>query len=178
MGARSRNLYIVVALFVLLAHTCHIRFRSRSPRSHVKPMAAVYISPKRQVSCAFNTLPIALWSTIRTMRAEIRGRSGTRIMVTPRGLPPVSRIPSLNLNVYALRGGDAARYNAPTSDARRHSHLSTLVFESRWESDAREITRMAQYRRFTEETAFIGGMRRTGRLNWNFVGNVYLFMEI
>ena len=35
---------------------------------------------------------------------------------------PVSRIPSLNLNVYALRGGDAARYNAPTSDARRHSH--------------------------------------------------------
>ncbi|KYN35781.1 hypothetical protein ALC56_09895 [Trachymyrmex septentrionalis] len=63
-------------------------------RSHVKPMAAVYISPKRQVSCAFNT--------------------------------PVSRIPSLNLNVYALRGGDAARYNAPTSDARRHSHLSTL----------------------------------------------------
>lgn len=69
------------------------------------------------------------------MRAEIRGRSGARIMVTSCVLPPVSRVPSLNLDVYALRGGDAARYSAPTSDARRRSHLSALVFESRWESD-------------------------------------------
>jgi len=136
----------------------------------------VHFSEK--TSRAFNTLPIALWSTIHIMRAEIRGRSGKRIMVTSRRSSPVSRIPSLNLNVYALRSGDAARYNAPTSDGRRHSHLFTLVFESRWESDAREIKQMAQYQRFAKETAFIGGMQRTGRLNWNFVGNVYLFMEI
>lgn len=175
MRARSHNLYIVVTLFVLLTYTCHIRFRSRSPRSHVKPLAAVCISSKRQVSCAFNTA-----DRVVVDHPHYEGGNTWAIRHTYNGYtarsPSVSRVPSLNFNVYALRGGDAARYNAPTSYARRHSHLSTLVFESRWESDVGEITQMAQ--RFAKETAFIGGMRRTGRLNWNFVGNVYLFMEI
>lgn len=83
-------------------------------------------------------------------------------------------MPSLNLNVYALRDGDAARYNAPTSDVRRHSHLSTLVFETRWESDAGEDCANGAISTFRERdcVAFIGGMRRTGCSNWNFVENV------
>ncbi|EGI60215.1 hypothetical protein G5I_11610 [Acromyrmex echinatior] len=95
-------------------------------RSHVKPLAAVYISPKRQVSCAFNTADCVVvdhphyeggntWAIRHTYNGYIARSS------------PVSRIPSLNLNVYALRGGDAARYNAPTSDARRHSHVGIRI---------------------------------------------------
>lgn len=72
--------------FVDLVHTRHIRFHSRSPRSHVKPSVVVCVSPKIQVSHALDTSRYG-YSSARTMRAEVRGRSGAHIMVTWRVFP-------------------------------------------------------------------------------------------
>jgi len=52
-----------VILFAHLVRTRHIRFRSQSPRSHVKPSAVVCAPPKIQVSHALNTALLSLVHT-------------------------------------------------------------------------------------------------------------------
>lgn len=130
----------------------------------------VCVSPKRRDSRALNTPPMVLWSTIHmhheggntwAIRRTYNGYTTRRSLFSP-----VSRMPSLNLNVYVLRGGDAARYNAPTSDARRHSHLSTLAFESEkamLRGDCANST-ISTFRK-RDYVVFIENMRRSGRLN-------------
>lgn len=173
---RGRSLYTVIALFVRVAHARHIRFRSRSPRSHVKPLAVVCVSPKRQVSRALNTPPIALWSTIRTHHEGGNtwaiGRTYNGYTARRSLSSPVSCMPSLNLNVYALRGGDAARYNAPTSDA---SDIATC---SRWYSNLDgktmpgEIAPMMQYPSFVKEiTSLLSELRE------ELVAQIGIFFE-
>lgn len=72
---------------------------------------------------------------------------------------------------------DAARYNAPTSQGdaatcpRWYSNLGGKAM-----GDCANGT-ISTFRK-RDCIAFIGGMRTTGRSNWNFVENVYLFMEI
>lgn len=169
MGHCIRN-NSTLTLFAHLVRIRHIRFRSRLPRSHVKPSAVICASPKIQVSHALNTWGYCRSST-RTMRAEIRGRSGAHIMVTWRVVSPLSPSPTFS---YALAKpqclcGDAARYNAPTSNARRH--LFTSVFESWWKSDAGEDSANNAIPMFRKKdcVAFIGDMRRTACWKWNFV---------
>lgn len=121
----------------------------------------------------------------RTMRAEIRGRSGAHIMVTWRAVSPlspplVSRVSSINLNVYAVMQLDIMHPHRTWSVARRH--LFTSVFESWWESDAGEDSANNAIFTFCKRDciAFIGGMRRT-RPKWNFVethSSTYSFMNI
>lgn len=156
-----------VILFAHLVRIRHIRFRSRSPRSHVKPSAVVCAPPKIQVSHALNTWRYCCSST-RTMRAEIRGRSGAHIMVTWR---VVFLSPSSPTFLYVLAKpqclcGDAARYNAPTSNARRH--LFTSVFESWWESNGEGSANNAipMFRK-----------KRLRRFYWKYAENRLLKME-
>lgn len=160
---------------VRAARTSHIRFRSRSPRSHVKSLdggggggsGGGGVSPKRQVPHSALRRSRYGCPSARTMRAEIRGRSGARIMVTPRvvllssspGPAFLPSVPSLNHDVYALQAAmrpDIMHPHQTRDDTAtcppRYSDLGGKAMPGQIAPGNGAID-VSQYRRFAKTTA-------------------------
>lgn len=157
--------------FVRIAHTRYIRFRSRSPRSHVRPLV-VCVSPKRRVSRALNTPPIVLRSTIR-MHHE--GGNTWAIRRTYNGyttrrpsFSPVSRVlakPQCLCTPEAVMRLDIMHPHRTQDDIATcphwYSNLDEKAIPGRLSTISPAISTFCK----RDCVAFIENMRRIGRLN-------------